>query len=87
MRCTFRSIFALGSFLGLLIFVLGAAVATNRIFYYASGAWIADMYVQGKGEAGLFVALLVGIVSFMVMGMIYIFLFCRLYSWLKQNKG
>ena len=87
MKCTVRNIFGFGSLLGLVLFVLGAAVVSNRIFYFASGAWIADLYVQGKGEASIPVALIVGIISSMAMGLIYIFMFCRLYNLYRGNTG
>ena len=86
MKCTVRNILALGSVVGLLLFVLGAAVASNRIFYYLSGAWVADVYVQGRGEAGIAAALVVGVVSSIAMGVLYIFLFCRFYERYKKNK-
>ena len=85
MRCTLKNICVFGSLLGLLLFALGMAVASSRIFYYASGVWLADIYVQGKGEAGIPAALLVGLVSSVVMGFIYVFLFCRLYN--RHKRG
>lgn len=87
MKCTVRNIFSVGSILGLLLFSLGVAVASNRIFYYASGAWVADVYVQGKGETAIPAALIVGVFSSIAMGLIYVFLFCRLYDWYKTNEN
>ena len=85
MKCTVRNIFGFGSLLGLVLFVLGASVVSNRIFYFASGAWIADLYVQGKGEDSIPVALMVGVISSIAMGLIYIFMFCRLYNLYRRS--
>ena len=87
MRCTFKNICVFGSLFGLLLFALGMGAASSGNFYYVSGVWLADVYVQGKGEAGIPAALLVGLVSSVVIGIIYVFLFCCLYNRHKRIKS
>ena len=85
MKCSLKSIFGFGGLLGLLLFALCMG-GTSRRFYYLSGVWIGDVYVKGKGEAAIPAALLVGLISSVVMGFIYVFLFCSFYNWRKNAK-
>ena len=85
MNCAGKKLlfFALG--IGVLVFIINAMFFSNVVIYYASGIWIGDWVVRGRGETGIFIGLFVGLFACVITSAIYSYLGCRLINVLRKQ--
>jgi len=84
MKCTSKKLLFFGLGLGVSLFIINSMFFSNAFIYYASGIWLGDLAMQGKGESGILVGLSVGLLACIVTSIIYCYLACRLLN--KPDK-
>ena len=87
MNCTVKSIFLIGIALGILIFLMGYFGLFGSLFFYISGWFLADLYINnsGQGEAGIVPGIFIALFTSIITSIFYSFILCKFFG--KRKTG
>jgi len=50
----------------------------NVFLYYSSGIWLGDIFIQGRGEAAIPLAIIIGLFACILTMIFYCYVFCKI---------
>lgn len=86
MNCSKKNISIVGLLLGIVVFAINMTGLTNALLYYASGMRVVDMFMQGRGESAIGIALFFYLVASVLTMTLYCYVFCKVKAaWLRKK--
>lgn len=86
MNCTLKNLIKAGFLLGIVVYAVNMLFFSNAFFYYASGIWVTDILIQGRGEPSIGPGLILGLFACILTATFYCYVFCKLKAAYTRRK-